>query len=399
MTDATFNISFVPFKTEQFGLVWTSTSADVRPTFSLENVSSPAVGDELHFYFDGVDYSATMTNDETYKLKIAFPEIPEILNGTYEAYAEWHQGATVTTSNTVSVTIDSPDTIPVISGTPTISRTGNTFTVVPTTTTGRPLPTRTYQWYRDASAISGQTGTTYTYSSPADEDTTITCRQIETNSEGSDEAASNGIYVPLDPWVASTAQPAIVDKALSSSTHTFTSVDFVAGLGIVMVGQNVPGRTITGVTVNGNACTLVVADGATHYASMWKVTVATPGSYDVVVTASAALALVGILTGTIESVNAAETDTAVMAINGSLAPFSTSSSITVPTDGLGVAFMFSTALSATAVWSAPATISKNTTTGGIAATVSTATLLENGTPTLTSHSASGVAIVAAAWGP
>jgi hypothetical protein len=398
MTDATFNISFVPFKTEQFGLEWTSTSSDVRPTFSLANVTEPAVGDELHLFFDGVEYTYQITNDETYKLKVGFPEIPEILNGTYDAYVEWHSGASVITSNTVSVTIDVPSSIPVISGTPTIARVGNTFTVTPTSTAGRPVPTRTYQWYRDASAISGQTGTTYTYTSPADEDTTITCRQIETNSEGSDEAASNGIYVPLDPWVASTAQPAIVDKALSSSTHTFTSVDFVAGLGIVMVSQNVPGRTITGVTVNGNACTLVVADGATHKASMWKITIGTPGSYDVVVTASAALALVGILTGTIEGVNASETDTAILADTGSTAPFSTSSSITVPTNGLGLAFMFSSG-SDTSVWSSPSTISKTTTTGGISATVSTATLLENGTPTLTSHSSMGVAIVAAAWGP
>jgi hypothetical protein len=398
MTNATFNISFVPFKTAQFGLEWTSTSSDVRPTFNLANVTDPAVGDELHLFFDGVEYTYPITNDETYKLKVGFPEIPEILNGTYDAYVEWHSGASVTTSNTVSVTIDVPSTVPVISGLPTIARVDDTFTVTRASVVARPLSTPTYQWYRDAVAISGQTGTTYTYTSPDDETKTITCKQTETNSEGSDDATSTGIYVPYDPWVPSTTQPAIVDKALASATHTFTSVDFLAGLGVVMVGQNVPGRTITGVTVNGNACTLVVADGATHYASMWKITIATPGSYSVVVTASAVLGTLGVLTGTVESVNAAQTDTALMAINGSLAPFSTSSSITVPTDGVGLAFMFSTG-DATAVWASPSRISKTTNLASPAATVSTSVLLENGTPTLTSHSGLGVAMVAAAWGP
>jgi hypothetical protein len=396
MTNATFNISFVPVKSSTFGLTWTSTSADLRPTFSLANVSNPAIDDELHFFFDGVEYTQVIGYDHLYYLRSPFPELPELLNDTYPVYVEWHSGATVTTSNTVNVTIDVAYSIPVISGLPTIERDQNTFTVTDAAVSARPLSTTTYQWYRDGVAISGQTGATYTYNPAADEDTTITCKQIETNVEGSDDATSTGIYVPNDPWVASTAQPAIVDKSLSSSTHTFTSIDFVAGLGIVGVGQNVPGRTITGVTVNGNACTQVAVSGATHYASMWKVTIATPGSYDVVVTGGASFGFVSILTGTIEGVNAAETDTAVMDLT--YGPFSTSSSITVPTDGLGLAFMF--ALDNLApTWQDPANISKTTLTGSFDAVSSTGVLLASGTPTVTFTTGNGAAMVAAAWGP
>jgi hypothetical protein len=395
MTNATFGISFVPFKTGQFGLTWTSTSADVRPTFNLENVPNPAAGDELHFFFDGVEYTTTVGYDHLYDLLVTFPALPELLNDTYPVYVEWHSGATVTTSNTVNVTIDVAYSVPVISGTPTIARVSDTFTVTPTSTAGRPVPTRTYQWHRDGSPISGETGVTYEYTSPDDEGTTITCAQTETNSEGADTATSNGIAIPADPWVRSTAQPA--NQNLSFSTHiaTFTSVDFVAGLGIVMVGQTVTGRTITGVTVNGNACTQVVVSGSSHYASMWKVTIGTPGSYSVVVTASAALGVVGITTGTIEGVNAAETDTAILDFASGNQPFSTTTSITVPTDGLGLAFMMS-GTSTTVAWSSPAVVDKCTETH---LTVSNATMLSSGTPTITSHAFGGVAMVAAAWGP
>lgn len=393
--NATFNISSVPVKSGQFGLTWTSSSADVRPTFSLENVSNPAAGDELHLFFDGVEYTTTVGYDHLYDLLVTFPELPELLNDTYPVYVEWHSGATVTTSNTVDVTIDVAYSVPVISGTPTIARAGNTFTITPTSTAGRPVPTRTYQWHRDGSPISGETGVTYEYTSPDDEGTTITCVQTETNSEGADTATSNGIAVPIDPWVPSTAQPANQDLAFASATATFTSVDFVAGLGIVMVGQGTSGRTITGVTVNGNACTQVAVSGSTHWASMWKITIATPGSYSVVVTANFAFGTVGIATGTIEGVNAAETDTATLDLATGNQPFSTTSSITVPTDGLGLAFMMS-GTSTTVAWSSPAVVDKCTETH---LTVSNATMLSSGTPTITSHAYGGVAMVAAAWGP
>lgn len=398
MTNATFNISFVPVKSGQFGLVWTSTSADVRPTFNLENVSNPAAGDELHLFFDGVEYTTTVGYDHLYDLLVEFPTLPEFLNDTYPVYVEWHSGATVTTSNTVDVTIDVAYSVPVISGTPTIARVGDTFTITPTSTAGRPVPTRTYQWYRDASLITGQTASTYNYTSPADEGKTITCVQTETNSEGSDTATSNGIAVPLDPWVRSTAQPANQDIAYASSTATFTSIDFAVGLGIVMVGQNVGGRTITDVKVNGVSCTQVAVSGSTHNASMWKTPIATAGSYSVVVTANVAMGLVGITTGTIEGVNAAETGTATLDLATGNAPFSTTSSITVPTNGLGLAFMQS-GTQATAAWNSPAVVDKSTVTGAISLTVSNATMLSSGTPTITSHAYGGVAIVAAAWGP
>jgi hypothetical protein len=400
MTDATFNISFVPFKTAEMGLVWTSTSSDVRPTFELQNVDEPQVGDVLHFYFDGVDYSATMTNDETYKLKLRFPEIPEILNGTYDVYAEWHRGAAVTTSNTVSVTIDVPETVPVVNGTPTIVRVDDTFTVTPTSVTARPLSTTTYQWYRDASPISGQTGTTYTYTSPDDEDTTITCVQTETNSEGADTATSNGIDVPYDPWVKSATVPALFNMALATNTHTFTGIDFKAGTALIGVYQNVPTRTMTSLMVGDNAATRigVVQDSGQDVIAVYKYPIPSDGNYDVTLTLNANGGICGILCGTLEGVSSTHTDLQTFGIdNADPPPHEVDGAITVPTGGIGLTF-FASGNNMTTSWRSPVRVSVEV-RGASETTLGWGYHFDNTTPAINSHDSSGLAMIATAWGP
>lgn len=82
---------------------------------------------------------------------------------------------------------------PSITGSPTISGTeteGETLTATAASVTGNPTPTRTWQWERSGTPISGATSATYELVS-ADVGETLTVVQTETNSEGSDDAESS----------------------------------------------------------------------------------------------------------------------------------------------------------------------------------------------------------------
>jgi hypothetical protein len=64
------------------------------------------------------------------------------------------------------------------------------------TVAGTPTPTRTWQWYRGASPISGATSDTYVLV-VADEGKDISVEQIETNIAGLDSAVSSAVTVAL----------------------------------------------------------------------------------------------------------------------------------------------------------------------------------------------------------
>jgi hypothetical protein len=88
---------------------------------------------------------------------------------------------------------------PVISGVPTISGTaevGQLLTASAASVTGNPTPSRTWQWLRDGSSISGATSATYTLVS-ADGGTDVSVRQTETNALGADDAVSAVVEVPV----------------------------------------------------------------------------------------------------------------------------------------------------------------------------------------------------------
>jgi hypothetical protein len=91
------------------------------------------------------------------------------------------------------------NTVPVITGVPTISGTpnvGQTLSATAATVAGTPTPTRTWQWYRGASPISGATSDTYVLV-VADEGKDISVEQIETNIAGLDSAVSSAVTVAL----------------------------------------------------------------------------------------------------------------------------------------------------------------------------------------------------------
>jgi hypothetical protein len=69
---------------------------------------------------------------------------------------------------------------------------GDLLTASAATTTGKPTPTRTWQWLRGSTAISGATSSTYTVAE-ADLGANLSVKQIETNIAGTAEATSNAV--------------------------------------------------------------------------------------------------------------------------------------------------------------------------------------------------------------
>lgn len=102
--------------------------------------------------------------------------------------------ATVTDSG--SAVAPSIPGVPTISGSPIED---NTLTASPSTpVTGTPAPTRTWQWERSGTPISGATSQTYTLVT-ADVGETITVVQTETNASGSDTAESSATATVTAP--------------------------------------------------------------------------------------------------------------------------------------------------------------------------------------------------------
>lgn len=128
---------------------------------------------------------------------------------------------------------------PSISGVPTISGTtteGETLAATAASVTGQPTPTRTWQWVNSASGdISGATSDTYVLQA-SDVGDTITVRQIETNTEGSDTATSAATAT----IAAAASSPTITEVtvfdngATSGTTHTSGSFTLDGGKDVIV---------------------------------------------------------------------------------------------------------------------------------------------------------------------
>jgi surface protein len=130
---------------------------------------------------------------------------------------------------------------PVISGTNNI---GQVLTTTDGTWTGTPAPTFAYQWFRGATAISGQTATTYTIQSQDLHPTAqaITCQVTGTNASGTAVATSNIITPVILPF-AFTAKTDIT--GVSTSTQFQLPLTTSTGLNIVVDWGDASTSTIT----------------------------------------------------------------------------------------------------------------------------------------------------------
>jgi hypothetical protein len=106
---------------------------------------------------------------------------------------------------------------PVASGT---AQVGQVLTCTPGTWTGSPPPVITYQWLRGLNIISGANSSTYALT-PDEEGWMVGCVVTGTNSEGSDEAASNTIG-PI-------TQPSLIDFTQAPLNGTGLTVTPISG--------------------------------------------------------------------------------------------------------------------------------------------------------------------------
>jgi surface protein len=162
------------------------------------------------------------------------------LGGTVTINGNWMEAwlAITATPPAVAPTNTVP---PVISGTNNI---GQVLTTTDGTWTGTPAPTFAYQWFRGATAILGQTATTYTIQSQDLHPTAqaITCQVTGTNASGTAVATSNIITPVILPF-AFTAKTD--NTGVSTSTQFKLPLTTSTGLNIVVDWGDASTSTIT----------------------------------------------------------------------------------------------------------------------------------------------------------
>jgi hypothetical protein len=129
-------------------------------------------------------------------------------------------------ANSNAVTVDD-FAAPSITGVPTISGTetqGSILTASAASTAGNPTPSRSWQWERNGSPISGATSATYTLQA-ADVGATLTVVQSETNTFGSDsaESAATGVISAGNSAPVISGVPTISGTATDGQTLTATA--------------------------------------------------------------------------------------------------------------------------------------------------------------------------------
>jgi hypothetical protein len=199
-------------------------------------------------------------------------------------------------------------------------------------------------------------------------------------------------------WTESTGSPVMEQQA--STTVTFSSIPFSDGDAIVAIGQQVGGRTFTGVTLGGNAMTKILDlnSGGVDYIHIYRLNGVTAGSYNVVVTGAVALFQVGMYSGTLSNAAAAASDTAVHAWSvGGAEPHTTSTTLDVPANGFGFAVTMTDDGATT--WASPATDQGQANNSGTGFAVATYAAGASTSPSHTGHNGDGVAIASISWAP
>jgi hypothetical protein len=194
------------------------------------------------------------------------------------------------------------------------------------------------------------------------------------------------------------AGPAIQDEAFGSTSSTFTAqpINNASSSDTIIVTVSNSQRETAGVTIDGNAMTLVVASHAgSNQTSIWKYTGAVLTTANIVVSSALALGQVGISVGVLTGVNAAETDTAVKPFAFSANPQETSTSLTVPASGFGIVVYCQADVGNVT----PNVGFEDYDTGGAFFTHWSGYMTASDTPSVNGQASVGQSMAAAAWGP
>lgn len=165
---------------------------------------------------------------------------------------------------------------------------------------------------------------------------------------GTTTAAFNITTMP-DPnrasYTPSTNQPAAINKAFSSSSCTFTAIDFQVGFPVIYVLDPQNGRTIVSVVVKGAGAggtdiSLIQDITGTIKDGVWTgSTISTAGNYDVVVTHSATNDWFGIMPGTISNSSSQHPTATCQNAFASASSWTATSAMTIGSTGVGIAFL------------------------------------------------------------
>lgn len=158
----------------------------------------------------------------------------------------------------------------------------------------------------------------------------------------------NDTYSALASFTAASTQPVAVNNSFAASVWTFAAADFVAaGYPVIAVKLNTTSRTISSVVLKSAGAAgaditftqvAVTGSGTTHALYVGNAVVAASGSYVPVVTLSGTSDWVGILCGTLKTTTPTPSGTAIKNTASTANPVVTSSALTVPANGIGVAF-------------------------------------------------------------
>jgi hypothetical protein len=201
-------------------------------------------------------------------------------------------------------------------------------------------------------------------------------------------------------FTISATQPDFASKGYASATHTFTGVDFLAGDALIFVAQDTTGRLVSSVTVGGFNASEVLAvgpSGATDLVAVWRYNGITAGNHSVVITLDVVTQYMGMMSGTLINGNASVSDDATFYHGGGQnQPHVATSTLVVPTDGIGIAVMYSGTGGTT--WNTGTEVADKE-SSGLVLSVATFAAGTSLTPSVNGHAYQQVAIAAVAFAP
>lgn len=273
-------------------LTWITPSSVSKPQFAITfaPTSAAAVSDILAITINGVEYNKTLTAQHIAEGDYSVA-IPELLNATYTVWLKWTRGANYVYSNTISITINDPYTVPAFTAGPTISgTTAPTGDLTATwTVTGRPTPTIAHQWKRGGSNV-GTNSATYTKSG-ADVGFAMTDDITASSLAGSTTLSSNAINVVAAGTFTKTYGNRQAIGAVTSVTWASADFGTISGSTDVIIAVAYGFNSISGtptLTVDGVSATVVLHNDTTVTKTIfYRINLTSGGTKTVVISTAA----------------------------------------------------------------------------------------------------------------
>jgi uncharacterized membrane protein len=402
-------------------LTWDGDTTDPTPDFDLTEADDLQEGDVMRLTINSTDYDNTLDAGELASLNFAFAS-GSLANGSYTATAyHLRGGSTLETSNTVNVTINDT-TAPVLSSI-TDTKTGITTGTGSVTTT---KATGTLYWVLSSSASApsaaqvkaGQMHTGAAAAKSGSQAVSATGAQAlsftgltggttyylhamheDIGPNQSSVGSGDGLTTdPANPFTYLTNQ--VSNRTFDQPTASFTVNATSTGELIMAVATYT--TTISGITVDGNAATLVIQSttGLGSQIGLYRYAVGSTGNKTVVVTGSSNLGDTVLGYGIMSGLNTTPTATERKNPAFNNTPIVMFSGASVPSGGVGIGASYSEN-NTTAIVVSSATQHCDVDTGGGSGPKRFAmySISADADPSVAFAAFNGDGHVMAAWGP